>query len=328
MKEKVDVLLTTYNTHIPYLKEQINSILNQTYKDINLLISDDDSEQKEVIKTLEEYKKKDSRIKLYKQEKNIGYIKNFEFLLKKSKAPYIMFSDHDDIWYKDKIEKSITKLKKENVDMVYCNANQINEKGEIVKRNYFKYKNVPKIKGRNNCLAISRCIGIACSQIITKSVKEKMLPFTEKVMAHDWLAAFVANESKGIDYIEEPLFGYRLHNTNIFGGRSLAQNLDKWKKEYGKSIESYQKYRNEKVIDKAYLEGAEMCLQYAEVEEDKKYLQDLIEYYKDLKKTKCVNFKLGKYNYFLSGKNLLKKEIKEIVIFHFPILGYIRFLLN
>ena len=155
-----------------------------------------------------------------------------------------------------------------------------------------------------------------------------MLPFTDEVMAHDWLAAFIANEGDGIDYIEEPLFGYRLHNTNVFGGRSLAQNLDNWKKENGKSIKSYQKYRNEKVIDKAYLDGAQMCLQYAMLEEDKKYLTKLIDYYENLKKSKFINFRLGQYAYFLSGKNLLKKEIKEIVIFHFPVLGYVRFILN
>ncbi len=328
MKEKVDILLTTYNTHIPYLKEQIESILNQTYKEINLLISDDASTKKEVIKTLQEYKEKDNRVKIYLQEKNLGYIKNYEFLLRKSRAPFIMFSDHDDIWYENKVEKSVEKIKKENVDMVYCNANQIDEKGEIIKENYFKYKNVPLLKGSHNCLAISRCIGIACSQIITRDVKKQMIPFTDKVMAHDWLAAFIANEGKGIDYIQEPLFGYRLHNTNIFGGRSLSQNLDKWKKENGNTLKSYQKYRNEKVIDRAYLDGAEMCLQYARTEENKKYLSKLIDYYKNLKKSKIINFHLAKYYYFLSGKNLLKKEIKEIVIFHFPIIGYIRFRMN
>ena len=328
MREKVDILLTTYNTHIPYLKEQIESILNQTYKEINLLISDDASTEKEVIKVLKEYEEKDNRIELYLQEENLGYIKNYEFLLNKSKAPYIMFSDHDDIWYKKKVEKSVEKIKKENVDMVYCNANQINEKGEIVQKNYFKYKNVPLIKGKNNHLAISRCIGIACSQIVTKEVKEKMLPFTNGVMAHDWLAAFIANSGKGIDYIEEPLFGYRIHNTNVFGGRSLSQNLKRWKEQNGKTLKSYLKYREQKVINEAYLDGAEMCLQYAETGEDKKFLKQLINYYKKLKQSKIINFSLGKYCHFLSGKNLLKKEIKEIVIFHFPILGYIRFLLN
>lgn len=328
MKDKIDILIATYNTHIPYLKDQLDSIINQTYKNIKILISDDNSTKKEVVEFLKEYKKKDKRIELFLQEKNIGFVKNFEFLLKKSKSPYIMFSDHDDIWYPNKVEKSIKKLKEENLDMVYCNANQIDKNGKIIREDYFKYKNVPLIKGKNNCLAISRCIGIACSQIITQSVKNKMLPFTKEVMAHDWLAAFIANEGKGIDYIQEPLFGYRIHNTNVFGGRSLAQNLEKWKKENGKTVKSYQKYRNEKVIDKAYLDGAKMCIQYAEVEEDKRYLKNLIKYYNDLKKTKFINLKLGKYIYFLSGKNLLKKEIKEIVIFHFPIIGYLRFILK
>lgn len=324
MEDKIDIILTTYNTKIEYLKKQIDSILNQTYTNIKLLISDDNSSEKEVQKILKEYEKKDNRIKIYIQEKNIGYIKNFEFLLKQTDAEYIMFCDHDDIWYKNKVEESIKKLKSENVDLVYCNSTQINEKDEIIKKDYFKYKNVPLIKGKNN-LAISRCIGIGCSQIITKQVRDKMLPFTEEVMAHDWLAAFIANENKGIAYIEEPLFGYRLHNTNVFGGRNLAQNLARWKDENGKTYKSYLKYRKEKVIDKAYLDGAKMCKQYAKNEADKKFLTEIIHYYENLKKSKYVNFHIFKYFKFLAGKNLFKKSIKEIVIFHFPIIGFLEF---
>ncbi len=324
MEDKIDIILTTYNTKIEYLKKQIDSILNQTYTNIKLLISDDNSSEKEVQKILKEYEKKDNRIKVYIQEKNIGYIKNFEFLLKQTDAEYIMFCDHDDIWYENKVEESIKKLKSENVDLVYCNSTQINEKDEIIKKDYFKYKNVPLIKGKNN-LAISRCIGIGCSQIITKQVRDKMLPFTEKVMAHDWLAAFIANENKGIAYIEEPLFGYRLHNTNVFGGRNLAQNLARWKDENGKTYKSYLKYRKEKVIDKAYLDGAKMCKQYAKNEANKKFLTEIIHYYENLEKSKYVNFHIFKYFKFLAGKNLFKKSIKEIVIFHFPIIGFLEF---
>ena len=324
MEDKIDIILATYNTKIEYLKKQIDSILNQTYTNIEIIISDDNSSEKEVQKILKEYEEKDSRIKLYIQEKNIGYIKNFQFLLEKAGAKYIMFSDHDDIWYKNKVEESIKKLKSENVDLVYCNSTQINENDEVIKRNYFKYKNVPLIKGKSK-LAISRCVGIGCSQIITKQVRDKMLPFTEEVMAHDWLAAFIANENKGIAYIEEPLFGYRLHNTNVFGGRNLAQNLAIWKKENGKNYKSYLKYRKEKVIDKAYLNGAKMCKQYARNEEDKKFLEDVIKYYESLEKSKYVNFHIFKYFKFLAGKNLLKKMIKEIVIFHFPIIGFLEF---
>ena len=64
MEEKVDVLLATYNGE-KYLKEQIDSILNQTYQNINLIISDDNSNDS-TRKILEEYKKIDNRIKILK----------------------------------------------------------------------------------------------------------------------------------------------------------------------------------------------------------------------------------------------------------------------
>ncbi len=325
MEDKIDIILATYNTKIEYLKKQIDSILAQTYQNIELIINDDNSSKKEVRETLKEYEEKDARVKLYIQEKNIGYIKNFEFLLEKAEAEYIMFCDHDDIWYENKVEESIKKIKSENVDLVYCNSTQINEKDEVIKKDYFKYKNVPLIKGKNK-LAISRCIGIGCSQIITKQVRDKMLPFTEEVMAHDWLAAFIANENKGISYIEQPLFGYRLHNTNVFGGRNLAQNLARWKEENGKNYKSYLKYRKEKVIDKAYLDGAKMCKQYATSDADKSFLDKLINYYENLEKSKYINLHICKYFKFLAGRNLLKKSIKEIVIFHFPIIGFLEFI--
>lgn len=325
MQEKVDILMTTYNTEIKYLKQQIDSILNQTYKNICLLISDDNSTNKEVQNILKDYEKKDERIKIYIQDNNLGYIKNFEFLLKESTSNYIMYADHDDIWYENKVEKSLEELIKKDVDLVYVNAEQIDEDGQVIQKSYFKYKNVPLIKGTNN-LAISRCIGIGCSQLFTKSVKDKMIPYTENVMAHDWLAAFIANENKGISYIEEPLFGYRLHNTNVFGGRSLEQNLKRWKDENGKSYKSYLKYREENVIDKAYLNGAKMCLEYAQKDQDKIFLNKIIKYYKNIKKSRFINFHIFKFFRYLGGRNLFKKMIKELIIFHFPVLGYLIFI--
>ena len=323
-EELVDILLTTYNSNKKFLTKQIDSILAQSYKNIRLLISDDKSINFRVLKTLEEYEKKDKRIIVYEQPKNLGYNKNFEFLLKQSKADYIMFCDHDDIWHKEKVKKSLEKLKQECVSLVYCNSTQVNEKDELLKQNYFKYKNIPEIEGKNNHLAISRYAGLGCSQIITKEVKENMLPFKKSVMAHDWLAGFVASELNGISYIKEPLFDYRLHTNNVFGGRSLSQNLSRWKKQSGKSYESFLEYRRF-VIDSAYLSGAKMCLDYCKNDKNREFIEKLIKYYKDLKTSKYINFHLIKYFKFLSGKNLFKKMIKEITIFHFPIIAYIGF---
>ena len=126
-EELVDILVTTYNTNEKYLRKQINSLLRQSHKNLKIYISDDNSQDENVIKILKEYEEKDNRIKLFLQQTNLGYNKNFEFLLKKSKANYIMFCDHDDIWHLDKVQKSLDKIKQENVDMVYCNCRQIDE---------------------------------------------------------------------------------------------------------------------------------------------------------------------------------------------------------
>lgn len=323
MEELVDILVTTYNTNEKYLRKQIESILRQTYKNIKIYISDDNSTNKNISPILQEYAEKDKRIKLYMQPKNLGYNKNFEFLLKESKANYIMFSDHDDVWHKDKVEKSLNELKQKDVDMVYCNCRQIDEEGQVIQEDYFKYKNVPLINGKDK-LAISRCVGIGCSQIITKYVRDKMIPFKERVIAHDWLAAFIANEGKGISYIKEPLFDYRLHTSNVFGGRSLSQNISKWKKENGDGYESFLKYRKD-AIDRAYLGGIKMCKDYTINEDNKKFIEKCEKYYATILRDKKVYYNVKTYFQILAGKNQFKKMIKEIVLFHFPGIAYVTF---
>ena len=126
-EDLVDILVTTYNTNIDYLKQQLDSILNQDYNNIHIIISDDCSTKKNVIDILKQYEQNDKRIELYLQAHNLGYLRNFEFLLTKSEAEYIAFSDHDDIWYKNKISKSMEILKENKVDLVYCDAKQIDE---------------------------------------------------------------------------------------------------------------------------------------------------------------------------------------------------------
>lgn len=324
MEDKVDILLTTYNTKIEYLKKQIESILNQTHKNFELIISDDCSPNKEVRKVLEEYEQKDERIKLYFQETNLGCTKSFEFLLKQSTAEYIVFSDHDDIWYPNKIEESLKLLKEKNVSLVYCDANQIGENDEILNKSYLRYKNMPIVEGKNFILPFSRHIAIGCSQMITKEVKEKMLPFTENTFAHDWHSTYIAANINGICCIDKPLFGYRIHESNIFGGRSFKQNMKIWKNENGNSYKAYLKYRH-KVITETYLAGALMCRDYSSKIDNrlKEKEDEVVKYYEKSQKSKIVYLELHKYFRFLNFKGLRKRALKEIMILHFPLLSYI-----
>lgn len=328
MKDKVDILLTTYNTNINYLKKQLDSILNQTYKNFTLIISDDCSPNEEIRTVLKEYEEKDNRIKLYFQEKNLGCTKSFEFLLKQSTAQYISFADHDDIWYPNKIEESLKTLKEKDVDLVYCDANQIDKEGKILHNSYLNYKNMPKVEGKSFILPFSRHIAIGCSQMITKEVKEKMLPFTENTFAHDWHSTYIASNLKGIYCIDKPLFGYRIHENNVFGGRNLKQNMKLWKKENGNTYKSYLKYRH-RVITDTYLAGTLMCKQYSKKLENnqlEKEENNIIEYYKKTQNAKIVYFPIYKYFKYLYFSQIRKRAIKEIMILHFPLLSYLIYL--
>ena len=326
-EDLVDILLATYNSNIEYLKLQIDSILNQSYKNIHLIISDDASKNQDVKEVLKEYSDLDNRVIIYLNKENVGYIKNFEFLLSKSSAKYIAFADHDDIWRKDKISECVKVLKEKNVDLVYSDCNQIDENGVMLNESYIRYKNMPIINGKNNILAFSRHIAIGCSEMFTEKIKNQMIPFSKNVMAHDWLNMYLASKQNGVVYIDKPLFGYRIHSSNEFGGRSLNQNLGKWKKENEKpnSYKTFKKYRNERVIKKAYLDGSLMCKEYRDkydldkTEEENK----VIDYYNKLINTKIISFRFSTYKKYLSFKGIGKRKLKEIMIFHFPVIAYL-----
>ncbi len=123
----------------------------------------------------------------------------------------------------------------------------------------------------------------------------------DKVIAHDWLAGFIANEGKGMNYIEEPLFDYRLHNTNVFGGRSLSQNIAKWKQENGGGYESFLNYRKD-AINRAYYCGIKMCKEYVNNKQDEMFIEMAEKYYENILQTKKINMNIKKYFKFARVK--------------------------
>ena len=86
-------------------------------------------------------------------------------------------------------------------------------------------------------------------------------------------------------------------------------------------------YRKD-AIDRAYLGGIEMCKEYVSKKEDKLFIEEAERYYDSILKSKKINLRLRGFFKILAGKNQGKKMIREIVLFHFPVLGYLKFRIN
>ena len=145
MEKKVAVLISTYNGE-KYLKEQLDSILNQTYQNIEIVIRDDGSNDstRDIIR---EYQQKYANIEL-KEGTNIGFIKSFFKLLELANADYYAYCDQDDIWLENKIELAVNALNQADntkPNMVFGNSDYYDEnmnfigKGEEHKT--FSFKN-------------------------------------------------------------------------------------------------------------------------------------------------------------------------------------------
>lgn len=94
--EKISIGIPTYNRP-DYLKQILESLLNQSYTNIEIIVSDNCSPDKKVKEVIDAFIKKDNRIKGFIQKKNIGMISNFEFVLEKSTSDYFMWKADDDI---------------------------------------------------------------------------------------------------------------------------------------------------------------------------------------------------------------------------------------
>ena len=140
MEDLVSVIIPAYN-HEKYIKQCIESVLNQTYSNLEILVADDCSTDK----TREEIEKiKDKRLKKIFPKKNQGAVNTMNELSKKCTGKYIAVIGSDDIWYPTKIEEQV-KVFKENPKLgaVFTEADFIDDKNEKYENTeIFNYKNM------------------------------------------------------------------------------------------------------------------------------------------------------------------------------------------
>ena len=216
----ISVVICTYNGE-NYLQEQLESILHQTYKNVEIIIADDCSTDTtwEIIKA---YVINSPKISAYKNDSNLGYIKNFEKAIGLAKGDLIALSDQDDIWESNKLEimeKGIGAF-----SMIYCDSLMINNTGISLNKKMSDLKNLSDIN-TPAILMVDNCIA-GHATLFKKEIYYNALPFPKEV-PHDWWLAFVATLNHNICYINIPLVRYRQHATNVIGSMKIKNRVKK-----------------------------------------------------------------------------------------------------
>ena len=224
----IAILMATYNGE-KYLREQIDSLLSQSYRDWTLYIQDDGSKDAtlDIIKSYD-----DERIVLV----DVGLTRqgagmNFMSLLNMVESEYYMFCDQDDVWFVDKVEKELVRMKEiesekgtktpiiVHTDRTHTDAElNVRLKSEFNPRGVAQEQLKKKIELLKdpNILAIYTIVG-GCTMMMNRAVKDVVFPYIS-LRVHDSVCAMaVANCGGVIDTILEPTMYYRLHSTNTCG---------------------------------------------------------------------------------------------------------------
>lgn len=206
----ISVFMATYNGE-KYVREQMDSILQQLGEGNELIISDDLSSDKtdEIIKSY-----KDKRIKLYIHWDNHWFVRNFENALLHADGGIIFLSYQDDIWMPDKVKVTIAALA--NCDFTVSDCITINENEQVIRQSRIKDYNIKS--GFWRLMIKARYLG--CCLAFRRNVLDTALPFPDNayLMEHDlWLAA-VAECYVKTSLIDKPLIKYRRHGENVSSG--------------------------------------------------------------------------------------------------------------
>jgi teichuronic acid biosynthesis glycosyltransferase TuaG len=172
---KVSIILPNYNSS-KTIKQTINSIINQTYKNWELIIVDDNSDEL-TKKILSKYKNK-KKIKFYFLQKNKGAAYCRNLAIKKSKSDYIAFIDSDDLWEKNKLKLQINFMSKNNYLFTYTYYKTFKINSSIIKKiivpNKFNFKSF--IKNTS----------IATSTMIVKRTATNNIKFSNTKICEDY----------------------------------------------------------------------------------------------------------------------------------------------
>jgi glycosyltransferase involved in cell wall biosynthesis len=295
----ISIAMATYNGQ-NYIKEQLDSILSQTYKDFELIICDDCSKDK-TPSILKEYTAKDSRITVFINDTNLGFKKNFEKAIQNCHGEYIAFCDQDDIWTPNHLEILYSQI--ENKDLICGNAKLIDSNGNDMNTTTHECLSsfiLPESSTEQFKNLLYGNFAQGTAMMITKELAQKIIPIPQTVKYHDWWAASIASLNNGCKYTDEIVLLYRQHGTNqtvtnkyniTTAIKHAIEKKQEMKLEYQEKI----KYSEE--LQERFLTNLSEYKDSKAFQEYKASISECIDYYSGLLSKKRKSKKLFKKNY-------------------------------
>jgi len=208
---EVSISLCTYNGE-RFLAEQLESILSQDYYNITEIVCVDDNSSDGSWEILKKYAEKSEIFRIFRNESNLGFIKNFEKAICLTTKPYIAIADQDDIWYPTKISKLVNAIGT-NL-MTYSDNEYVDINGRSLGK---------KFSDKRNLTTCTNCLNFALLNVISghtifmnRDLLNYAIPFNSEIPHDHWLA-FHASQYGIIPVVNEALVGYRQHENNAFG---------------------------------------------------------------------------------------------------------------
>lgn len=227
MAELISIALCTYNSG-KFLEPLLDSLLNQTWRPLEIVCVDDASTDS-TVQTLQRYNNNHPGIfKLTVNEKNLGYIKNFEKCIRLCSADHIAIADHDDIWLPGKLERLRSAIGE--AMMVYSDSALIDVEGKRTGRKIsdsFRLHNHPSPEA----FAFYDFIW-GHTTLIKKKLLDYALPIPADMPYDSWLA-FTAASTSQIEYVDEVLTLWRQHqdafSTTMFQKNEADRSIPGWR---------------------------------------------------------------------------------------------------
>lgn len=225
----IAILLATYNGAL-YIREQIDSLLSQTFTDWHLYIHDDGSTDDTIAIIRALINEHPQKITLLEYPSQGGACRNFLSLLEAVEAPYYMFCDQDDVWMPTKIETSYARLKtleQQQPDiplLVHSDLTLTDACLNVIDDSFVRNQRIKlaAIKTYEDYAATNTVTG--CTTLFNQQAKACIRRPYDKAIMHDaWLCLSVVAQGGLVDFIDEPLVKYRQHDNNTLGSTDMSR---------------------------------------------------------------------------------------------------------